>query len=196
MLPGITTTTTTRTHHSGVGPSPTLTLSTHQLPPSTPQLASRRDLLGVLGALSLGLAADVDDHALAAPPPSCELTVAPSGLGFCDTSPGSGLPASKGMLIKANYVGKLEDGKVFDSSYDRGKPLTFKIGVGQVIKGWDEGILGGDGVPPMLAGGKRRLRIPPLLGYGERGAGCRGGSCVIPPNSVLLFDVEFVGKAY
>nr|ABK23802.1 unknown [Picea sitchensis] len=65
----------------------------------------------------------------------------------------------------------------------------------KVIKGWDRGILGGDGIPPMLSGGKRTLKIPPELGYGVRGAGCRGGSCVIPPNSVLLFDVEFVGKA-
>lgn len=169
-------------------PSPSVSL----LPPPHP--LHRRGLLGLLGVLSLGLSADVEHQALAMP--SCDFAVAPSGLGFCDTSPGSGLPASQGMLIKANYIGKLEDGKVFDNSYDRGRPLTFKIGVGQVIKGWDEGILGGEGVPPMLAGGKRRLRIPPQLGYGERGAGCRAGSCVIPPNSVLLFDVEFVGKAY
>lgn len=91
-------------------------------------------------------------------------------------------------------MGKLENGQVFDSSYDRGRPLTFRVGVGEVIRGWDQGILGGEGVPPMSEGGKRSLRIPPQLGYGERGAGCRGGSCVIPPNSVLLFDVEFVGK--
>ncbi|KAL6351185.1 hypothetical protein AAG906_031771 [Vitis piasezkii] len=95
----------------------------------------------------------------------------------------------------AHYVGKLESGKVFDSSYDRGKPLTFRIGVGEVIRGWDQGILGGDGVPPMLAGGKRTLKLPPEFGYGTRGAGCRGGSCIIPPDSVLLFDVEFIGKA-
>eukprot|EP00250_Pteridium_aquilinum_P033692 c609_g1_i1 orf=98-757(+) len=160
------------------------------------QVTSRRGLLGLLGAaLSFGFSADAGgQQALATA--TCDFTVAPSGLGFCDTSPGSGQPASQGLLIKANYIGKLEDGKVFDSSYDRGRPLTFKIGVGQVIKGWDEGILGGEGVPPMLAGGKRRLRIPPQLGYGERGAGCRAGSCLIPPNSVLLFDVEFLGKAF
>ncbi|XP_058198161.1 peptidyl-prolyl cis-trans isomerase FKBP13, chloroplastic isoform X2 [Rhododendron vialii] len=64
----------------------------------------------------------------------------------------------------------------------------------KVIKGWDQGILGGDGVPPMLAGGKRSLKLPPELGYGIRGVGCRGGSCIIPPDSVLLFDVEFIGK--
>lgn len=164
---------------------PTLSISL----PSPP--SSRRDLLASLGLLALPLASP--PFALSAPPP-CELTIAPSGLGFCDTSPGSGLQASKGMLIKANYVGKLENGQVFDSSYDRGRPLTFRVGVGEVIRGWDQGILGGEGVPPMSEGGKRSLRIPPQLGYGERGAGCRGGSCVIPPNSVLLFDVEFVGK--
>ncbi|XP_030550066.2 peptidyl-prolyl cis-trans isomerase FKBP13, chloroplastic-like [Rhodamnia argentea] len=125
----------------------------------------------------------------------CELTVAPSGLAYCDKVVGTGPEAVKGQLIKAHYVGKLENGKVFDSSYNRGKPLTFKVGVGEVIKGWDEGILGGDGVPPMLAGGKRILKLPPELGYGMRGAGCKGGSCVIPPQSVLLFDVEFIGKA-
>lgn len=125
----------------------------------------------------------------------CELTSTPSGLAFCDKVVGSGPEASKGQLIKAHYVGKLENGKVFDSSYNRGKPLTFRIGVGEVIKGWDQGILGGDGVPPMLAGGKRTLKLPSSLGYGMRGAGCKGGSCIIPPDAVLLFDVEFIGKA-
>ncbi|XP_028230983.1 peptidyl-prolyl cis-trans isomerase FKBP13, chloroplastic-like [Glycine soja] len=97
--------------------------------------------------------------------------------------------------FQAHYVGRLENGKVFDSSYNRGKPLCFRVGVGEVIKGWDEGIIGGDGVPPMLAGGKRTRKIPPELGYGSREAGGRGGSCIIPPDSVLLFDVEFVSKA-
>ncbi|XP_022925593.1 peptidyl-prolyl cis-trans isomerase FKBP13, chloroplastic isoform X1 [Cucurbita pepo subsp. pepo] len=105
----------------------------------------------------------------------CEFTTAPSGLAFCDKVVGTGPEAEKGQLIKAHYVGKLESGKVFDSSYNRGKPLTFRVGVGEVIKGWDEGILGGDGVPAMLPGGKRVLKLPPQLGYGARGAGCRGG---------------------
>ncbi|KAK4748061.1 hypothetical protein SAY87_014647 [Trapa incisa] len=124
----------------------------------------------------------------------CDLKVAPSGLAYCDKVVGYGAEAVKGQLIKAHYVGRLENGKVFDSSYNRGKPLTFRVGVGEVIKGWDEGILGGEGIPPMLAGGKRILKLPPELGYGMRGAGCRGGSCIIPPDSVLLFDVEFIGK--
>uniref|UniRef100_J3MGL4 peptidylprolyl isomerase n=1 Tax=Oryza brachyantha TaxID=4533 RepID=J3MGL4_ORYBR len=100
--------------------------------------------------------------------------------------------------VQAHYTGRLEDGTVFDSSYKRGKPLTIRVGVGEVIKGWDQGIVGGEGIPPMLAGGKRTLKLPPELAYGARGAGCRGWeptSCVIPPNSTLLFDVEYVGKA-
>ncbi|VVB08076.1 unnamed protein product [Arabis nemorensis] len=126
---------------------------------------------------------------------SCEFSVSPSGLAFCDKVIGYGPEAVKGQLIKAHYVGKLENGKVFDSSYNRGKPLTFRVGVGEVIKGWDQGILGSDGIPPMLTGGKRTLKIPPELAYGDRGAGCKGGSCLIPPASVLLFDIEFIGKA-
>ncbi|THU68659.1 hypothetical protein C4D60_Mb08t06190 [Musa balbisiana] len=127
--------------------------------------------------------------------PGCALTVAPSGLAFCDRVVGSGPEATQGQLIKAHYVGRLENGAVFDSSYSRGRPLTFRVGVGEVIKGWDQGILGAEGIPPMLAGGKRTLKLPPELAYGIRGAGCKGGSCLIPPNSTLLFDVEFIGKA-
>ncbi|XP_074589802.1 peptidyl-prolyl cis-trans isomerase FKBP13, chloroplastic-like [Curcuma longa] len=124
---------------------------------------------------------------------NCTLAVSSSGLAFCDTVVGTGPGATKGQLIKAHYVGKLENGKVFDSSYSRGRPLSFRVGVGEVIKGWDQGILGGDGIPPMLAGGKRTLKLPPELGYGARGAGCRGGSCIIPPDSALLFDIELIG---
>ncbi|KAH7652231.1 Peptidyl-prolyl cis-trans isomerase Fpr3/Fpr4-like protein [Dioscorea alata] len=123
------------------------------------------------------------------------LTIAPSGLAFCDLVIGAGSEATKGQLIKAHYVGRFENGTVFDSSYNRGKPLTFRVGVGEVIQGWDQGILGSDGVPPMLPGGKRKLKVPPELAYGIRGAGCKAGSCIIPPNSTLLFDVEFIGKA-
>ncbi|EEF32269.1 fk506-binding protein, putative [Ricinus communis] len=123
-------------------------------------LLKRREAIGVgfcIGLVDVLLqskptaAAEAAAAAAAAGGP-CELTVAPSGLAFCDKVVGIGPEAVKGQLIKAHYVGKLENGKVFDSSYNRGKPLTFRVGVGEVIKGWDEGILGGDGVPPMQAG--------------------------------------------
>ncbi|XP_015874604.3 peptidyl-prolyl cis-trans isomerase FKBP13, chloroplastic [Ziziphus jujuba] len=159
-------------------------------------LLSRREVIGFgFGVSLLDVLFQPQPSAAAEGGASCELTVASSGLAFCDKVVGTGPGAVKGQLIKAHYVGKLENGKVFDSSYNRGKPLTFRIGVGEVIKGWDEGILGGDGIPPMLAGGKRSLKLPPELAYGARGAGCKGGSCIIPPESVLLFDVEFIGKA-
>lgn len=128
----------------------------------------------------------------------CALEATPSGLAFCDRVVGTGAAAVKGQLIKAHYRGMLEDGTVFDSSYGRGRPLTIMVGVGEVIRGWDLCIAGGEGIPPMRVGGKRSLRLPPELAYGEKGAGCRGWeptSCVIPPNSTLLFDVEYVGRA-
>ena len=100
-----------------------------------------------------------------------ELKTAASGLQFCEAVVGSGREPTKGTVIKAHYTGRLTDGRVFDSSYTRGSPLQFKVGVGQVIRGWDEGILGGEGIPPMKVGGKRVLIIPANLGYGDRGAG-------------------------
>uniref|UniRef100_A0A0F7GZ74 peptidylprolyl isomerase n=1 Tax=Pelargonium myrrhifolium TaxID=253081 RepID=A0A0F7GZ74_9ROSI len=156
---------------------------------------TRREAIGFGFCIGLLDAISQPQLASAAEATPCELTLSPSGLAFCDKVVGYGPQAVKGQLIKAHYVGKLENGKVFDSSYNRGKPLTFRVGAGEVIKGWDLGILGGEGVPPMLAGGKRTLKLPPELGYGMRGAGCKGGSCIIPPESVLLFDVEFIGKA-
>ena len=126
----------------------------------------------------------------AAPKRACdaELATAASGLQFCESVVGSGKVPAKGAQIKAHYTGRLTDGRVFDSSYSRGSPLSFKVGVGQVIRGWDEGILGGEGIPPMKVGGKRVLVIPAELGYGDRGAG--GG--LIPGGATLKFDVELV----
>nr|XP_043640074.1 peptidyl-prolyl cis-trans isomerase FKBP13, chloroplastic [Erigeron canadensis] len=176
-------------------------LNHHSSKPKQQQLLlklTRRQTAIVIGFESLCVKffdAIVSPQPASAAEEVCQFTVTDSGLAFCDKLVGYGAEPQKGQLIKAHYVGKLESGKVFDSSYNRGKPLTFRIGVGEVIKGWDQGILGGDGVPPMLAGGKRTLKLPPQLGYGMRGAGCKGGSCIIPPDSVLLFDVEFIGKA-
>ena len=106
----------------------------------------------------------------------------PSGLKYIDETIGSGDAPTTGKKVKVHYTGRLTDGKKFDSSVDRGQPFEFVIGVGQVIKGWDEG------VASMKVGGKRQLIIPPELGYGARGA---GGA--IPPNAELIFDVELLG---
>ena len=104
-----------------------------------------------------------------------------TGLKYKDIVIGSGEFPEAGSKVVVHYTGTLEDGTKFDSSIDRGKPFEFTIGVGQVIKGWDEGVMS------MKAGGKRQLIIPPGLAYGERGAGK-----VIPPNSTLIFDVELI----
>jgi len=89
--------------------------------------------------------------------------------------------ARNGNMIKMHYTGTLEDGKKFDSSYDRNEPFQFQLGVGQVIKGWEEGVLG------MCAGEKRKLIIPPALGYGDQGAGD-----IIPGGATLYFEVELI----
>lgn len=105
-----------------------------------------------------------------------------SGLRIKDEVVGTGQEAKTGDTVSVQYVGTLADGTKFDSSYDRNQPFETQIGVGQVIKGWDEGIVG------MKVGGKRILIIPPDLGYGEQGAGQS-----IPPNSTLIFQVELLG---
>ena len=92
------------------------------------------------------------------------------------------LGVKKGQQLSMHYTGTLEDGTKFDSSRDRNDPFKFQIGIGQVIKGWDEGIIG------MCPGEKRKLVIPPHLGYGEQGAGD-----VIPGGATLHFDIELLG---
>lgn len=112
-------------------------------------------------------------------------TTTSSGLQYWDIVVGTGATAVPGKPVSVHYTGWLTSGEKFDSSLDHGKPFVFSLGEGQVIKGWDEGVVG------MKAGGKRQLRIPPALGYGASGAGG-----VIPPNATLIFDVELleVGK--
>ncbi|NES99537.1 MAG: FKBP-type peptidyl-prolyl cis-trans isomerase [Sphaerospermopsis sp. SIO1G2] len=105
-----------------------------------------------------------------------------SGLKYIELEKGSGdVTPQKGQNVTVHYTGTLEDGSKFDSSRDRKQPFTFKFGIGQVIKGWDEGL------STMKVGDRRKLIIPPDLGYGARGAGG-----VIPPNATLIFDVELL----
>ncbi len=109
------------------------------------------------------------------------LKESPTGLKFVDLIEGSGAQPKKGQQVWVHYTGWLEDGTKFDSSFDRNEPISFPLGQGRVIRGWDEGLAS------MKTGGKRRLIIPPRLGYGARGAGG-----VIPPNATLIFEVELL----
>lgn len=104
-----------------------------------------------------------------------------NGLKIEDLKVGTGTEAKKGQTVKVHYTGWLTDGKEFDASRKHGQPFEFTLGGGQVIKGWDTGVEG------MRTGGKRKLTIPPELGYGARGA---GGA--IPPNATLIFEVELL----
>lgn len=110
------------------------------------------------------------------------LTRMPSGLRYQDVAVGSGAVAAPGHTAVVHYTGWLPDGKKFDSSRDRGEPFSFPLGAGQVIAGWDQGVAG------MKVGGRRKLVIPPELGYGAAGA-----PPDIPPNATLVFDVELMG---
>ena len=117
------------------------------------------------------------------------MTTTSSGMQLEDTTPGTGAEAATGQRVRVHYTGWLYDptaknsrGKKFDSSKDRDQPFSFGLGGGEVIRGWDEGVLG------MKVGGTRVLTIPPEMGYGARGAGG-----VIPPNATLVFEVELLG---
>jgi FKBP-type peptidyl-prolyl cis-trans isomerase len=132
--------------------------------------------LALLIALPLSLAAARPDEKK-----DEKVITTDSGLKYVDQKAGTGEAAKKGDTVEVHYTGWLKDGKKFDSSRDRNRPFEFKLGAGMVIKGWDEGVAG------MKVGGKRKLIIPPKLGYGERGAGG-----VIPPNAELTFEVELL----
>ena len=108
-------------------------------------------------------------------------TRTPSGLEIDDIVTGEGAAADSGQRVTVHYTGWLTDGSKFDSSKDRNDPFEFWLGKGQVIRGWDEGVQG------MKVGGTRKLTIPPQLGYGSRGAGG-----VIPPDAILVFEVELL----
>jgi FKBP-type peptidyl-prolyl cis-trans isomerase len=96
---------------------------------------------------------------------------------------GEGAPAASGDTLIVHYIGTLENGQVFDDSYTRGEPFTFRLGAGTVIRGWDLGLVG------MRVGGKRRLIIPPELAYGSQ------GRSPIPPNATLHFEIELIANA-
>jgi peptidylprolyl isomerase len=135
-----------------------------------------------IGALVYLLSLLTSTRESPAPAPSlgAEATT-PSGLKYIDEVVGTGESPRPGQRVTVHYTGTLEDGTKFDSSRDRGQPYTFNIGTGVVIRGWDEGIM------TMRAGGRRKLIIPPGLGYGAS-----GNPPDIPPNATLYFDVELL----
>ncbi|HKI06151.1 MAG TPA: FKBP-type peptidyl-prolyl cis-trans isomerase [Thermoanaerobaculia bacterium] len=108
--------------------------------------------------------------------------VTPSGLKYVDLRLGQGDEAAQGKIVEVHYVGSLEDGTKFDSSKDRDRPFTFRLGAGDALKGWDEGLVG------MKVGGRRRLVIPPGLGFGKQGVGS-----VVPPNAILVYEFDLLG---
>ncbi len=131
----------------------------------------------VVGAGFLGRKTEEKSLPLATTTP---MTQTPQDLKIDDLAVGTGAEATAGATISVNYRGTLVDGSEFDSSYKRNQPFQFVLGAGEVIQGWDQGFVG------MKVGGKRRLTIPPSLGYGDRPAGA------IPPNSTFIFEVELL----
>ena len=129
-----------------------------------------------------GKADQTAPSASAAPAEGGETVTTPTGLKYVDLKVGDGPEAVPGQNVEVHYTGWLENGTKFDSSHDRQEPFTFRLGAGEVIEGWDQGVAG------MKVGGKRKLTIPSDLGYGDQGA---GGT--IPPGATLIFEVELLG---
>lgn len=119
---------------------------------------------------------------VAAPTPGGNVHKLASGLVYEDLVVGNGTMADPGLIVTVHYTGWLTDGFKFESSVERGQPLSFQLGAGRVIAGWEQGIKG------MRVGGKRKLTIPPDMAYGPQGSGD-----VIPPNATLVFEVELLG---
>ncbi len=155
--------------------------------PSARALLASAISLAVAGMLSAAVLAAQEPKPMDTPGPSSsanpakEITTA-TGLKYTDLKEGAGAEAKSGDVVQVHYTGWLENGTKFDSSLDRNQPFRFKLGAGQVIKGWDQGVAG------MKVGGKRKLVIPADLGYGRQGAGG-----VIPPGATLVFEVELLG---
>lgn len=148
-------------------------------------------LLGIVLSSALTLPAQTSNHKttqVRVPPTSAPTKVSgdgvktESGLQYFDIKVGVGPEAKSGDKVKVHYTGWLTNGKKFDSSVDAHRPYSFTLGEGNVIKGWDEGVAG------MKVGGKRQLRIPPELAYGDQGF-----KNIIPPKATLIFDVELLG---
>jgi peptidylprolyl isomerase len=146
-------------------------------PKTLPRALRAAVLLAAVGPFATPLFAGQDKA-----PANGREVVTPSGVKYTDIRPGQGEEAALGKIIEVHYVGWLEDGTKFDSSHDRNRPFTFRLGAGDALKGWDEGLLG------MKVGGRRQLIIPPELGFGKQGVGS-----VVPPNAVLFYEFELLG---
>jgi hypothetical protein len=150
--------------------------------PPTPEPIASETPVAASAAPSARPAPSAAPSAVAAAPPPAVDAGPPVPLDIKDLVVGKGAVAKAGDKVSVHYVGTLMNGTEFDSSRTRGTPFEFELGKGRVIKGWDQGVAG------MKVGGKRKLTIPPELGYGPRGAPPK-----IPPNSTLQFEVELLG---
>ena len=149
--------------------------------PRTFQRAVFATLLAAVGPLLLPAFAEQERGRSDAASAGREV-VTPSGLRYLDLRPGQGEEAQLGKIVEVHYVGWLDGGIRFDSSRDDERPFTFRLGAGDAIKGWDEGLVG------MRVGGKRKLTIPPDLGFGKQGVGS-----VVPADAILYYEFELLG---